>query len=221
MDRCIVVGNPYHDRVTAIGRDFEQEGRAAMRHRLFPQVPEGRPIAVFVSEVGYVVNPEAEIWQAANGFAGRGTTRYRSAVILEEVLDACRTLAPRPYVALRLHPKNTPDEFTAYTNELDAVSEGSDPLELVYVADLVIGMTSALLEEAAILGRPTLAVLPRVEERAWLAMVADGRIPSVVSREQLREALPALLCGGDARIGPASAGAADRIAEFIVSTLPQ
>ena len=220
-ERCIIVGNPHHDRVVAIGQAFEREGRAAMRRRLFPQVPERQPIAVFVSEVGYIVNPETEIWQAANGFAGRGATRYRSAVILEEVLDACRTLVQRPYMALRLHPKNSPDEFVAYAKELDTVSEGGDPLALVYVADLVIGMTSALLEEAAILGRPTLAVLPRVEERTWLAMVADGRIPSVVSREQLRGALPALLGGGEAHIRPASAGAADRIAEFIVSTLPR
>jgi hypothetical protein len=216
-ERCIVVGNPHHDRVLAVGRAFEREGRAAIRRRLFPLVPDGQPIVVFVSEVGYVVNPQAEAWQAANGFAGRGTTRYRSAVILEEVLDACHALALPPYMVLRLHPKNSRDEFAAYAHELDAISEGGDPLALVYAGDLVIGMTSALLEEAAILGRPTLAVLPRAEECAWLAMVDDGRIPSVFSREQLRRALPDMLALANVSAPPRPSGAVERIADFILA----
>jgi hypothetical protein len=216
-ERCIVVGNPHHDRVLAAGRDLAREGRAAVRSRVLPQAPGGRPVVVFVSEVGYVVNPEAERWQAANGFAGRGATRARSAVVLEEVLDACAAMTPRPFLVLRLHPKNRPEEFAPYSGELDAISQGDDPLALVYAADLVIGMTSALLEEAAMLGRRALAALPRPEEREWLTMVADGRIPHVLSRQQLRAALPALLLADEPRPSPATTGAAARIAEFVVS----
>jgi hypothetical protein len=191
--RITVCGNPHHDRVVDVARRLRAEGRDAVRCRLFPGIPPGRPLVLFASEVGYVVNPESSAWIAANRFAGRGGTRYRSAVVLEEVLDACGAMQEAPAVVLRLHPKNDAAEFAAYEGELAAISAGGDPLEAVFAADLVIGMTSALLEDAALVGCAVLSVLPRPEEREWLQMLADGRIPAAGSRAELRRLLPQVM----------------------------
>jgi hypothetical protein len=193
LSRIAVTGNPHHDRVRTRATSLAREGQVDLRARLFPDVAASRPLVVFIAEVGYVVNPEAEDWERENRFRGRGTTRYRTAVILEEVLDALALRAPRPALVLRLHPKNVADEFAAYRDEIAAMSQGGDPLAVIFAADLVVGMTSALLEEAQLMGCRCLAVLPRAAERNWLAGLADDRIPAVESRAALREALPALL----------------------------
>ncbi len=191
--RIQIVGNPHHDRVLERGAALEREGRKAIRARLFPAVDPLRQLIIFVSEVGYVVNPEAARWEEENRFRGRGTTRYRTTVILEEVLDALAVIAPRPALVLRLHPKNTLDEFAVYREAIDVVSIGGDPLAIVYSGDLVVGMTSALLEEAHLMGCRTLAALPREAERAWLASLADGAIPIATDRAMLRRAIAAQL----------------------------
>jgi hypothetical protein len=40
--------------------------------------------------------------------------------------------------------------------------------------------------EAALLGRPTLAILPRFAEKEWLDTIRSGITPCVTTREQLR-----------------------------------
>ncbi len=194
--RIAVTGNPHHDRVLARAKSLAREGRADLRARLYPDVAPSRPLVIFIAEVGYVVNPEAKRWEQENRFRGRGSTRYRTAVILEEVLDALALRAPRAALVLRLHPKNVADEFAAYHDEIAAMSQGGDPLAAIFAADLVVGMTSALLEEAQLMGCRSLAVLPRAAERDWLAGLADGRIPVVESRAALHETMPALLALG-------------------------
>jgi predicted glycosyltransferase len=119
----------------------------------------------------------------------RGKATYRTAIVLEELLEALSGLAPRPLLVVRLHPKNARGEFAAYESEVDAFSAGGDPLPLVFAADLVVGIATALLEEAHIMGRPALSILPREEERDWLEALRDGRITSVTARSELRPAL--------------------------------
>jgi hypothetical protein len=193
--RLIVTGDPHHDRVLEAARRLAREGRAAVRARVCPELPADRPLVVFLSEIGYVVNPEGSDWERQFGLKGRGAAfprgkaTYRTAIVLEELLDALSGLAPRPLLVVRLHPKNARDEFAAYEGEVDAFSAGGDPLPLVFAADLVVGIATALLEEAHIMGRPTLSILPRAEERDWLEGLRDGRITSVSARSELRPAL--------------------------------
>jgi hypothetical protein len=98
---------------------------------------------------------------------------------------------PRPWVVLRLHPKSRAEDFAACLDNVDAVSSGGDPLPLLWAADVVLGMTSMLLLEAALLGKPHLSVLPRAEERAWLAPLSSGLTPVAVTRAQLAKQLAA------------------------------
>jgi hypothetical protein len=94
---------------------------------------------------------------------------------------------------VRLHPKNRPEEFAVYAGEIDAFSAGGDPVDVLLDADLVVGMSSMILQEAAFLGRSVLAILPRAAERAWLPMLQSGAIPCVTDRAAIAPTVQRLL----------------------------
>lgn len=219
-DRILDCGHPYYDRVRAAGRELRRLGRDAVRGQVFPDSPKGRPVVVFLAEVSDGLIPGA--FQRGDDYTllGRGSTDERTLIVLEEVLDALAPVRSRPYVVLRLHPKNRPSEFAAYRREIDFVSQGGVALEAAFAADLVIGMTTGLLFEAAIIGRATLSVIPRPIEAGWLTGIGLGVIPSVHTRDALRDILPAAIADPARVMGrPAEKviqfGALDRMADFL------
>jgi len=218
--RVVDCGHPYYDRVRAIGRQLGRLGRDAVRARVFPGAPKGRPVVAFLAEVSTGLLPEAFRRGDDYTLAGRGGSDERTLIVLEEILDALAPLRPRPYVVLRLHPKNRESEFFAYRREIDFVSKGGSALDAAFAADLVIGMTTILLLEAAIVGRAALSVIPRPIEAEWLTGIGLGVVRSVHSREALRDILPAAIADPARVIGtPAEKviqfGALDRMADYL------
>lgn len=187
-NRVVNCGHPIYDSVAATRAAFEIEGKTAVQKRVLPDAGN-QPIFVFLSELSDGVDPSQFRRSADYTLHGRGVENGRTEIVLEEVLDACALVTPRPYLVLRLHPKQDQSLLKKYSREFDFVSEGGSPLDVVYAADLVIGMTTSLLLEAAILGSPTLSVLPRALERQWLATVRTAVTPAVTDRAALRLAL--------------------------------
>lgn len=215
--RALVTGHPQWDRVLQLRAALEREGRAAVQARALPEMPAGAPLVVFLAEISDGFGAARYRRSADYTLAGRGGADGRTEIVLEELLDALAALPRRPSLALRLHPKNDPAEFAAYREELDAISIGGPPYALVFAADLVVGMTTTLLAEAVLLGRPTLAVLPREAERAWLPPVAAEATPVVTTRTALRRELTRLLAGQAAAPPPAAAGAVERLVAFVAA----
>ena len=60
-----------------------------------------------------------------------------------------------------------------------------NPHQLLINSDLIIGMTSMLLLEAAILNCFTLSVLPVEDEKKWLPNTASGYTPVVTDKNSL------------------------------------
>jgi hypothetical protein len=192
LQRIVVCGHPHYDFVRAKRAALAAEGQAALKCRLLPGVLPGQKVAVFGAELSTGLNPQQFQHSAEYTLSGRGARRGRTEIVLEEFLDAVSGISPRPYLVLRLHPKNAPEEFSDYRPEFDWVSQGGSPLELLYAADLVVGMTSMLLLEAVLLGRPALAIVPRTAELAWLPIRTD-LLASATTRPQLRSKLRDLL----------------------------
>lgn len=184
-DRIALCGHPHYDRVRLCRADFEAQDREALRRSLFPDAPQGRPKWMFLAEGVDQLDPSVSFRTNDYTLHGRGDTDFRAAIVLEEILDAAAGLSPRPWIVLRLHPKNRLEEFDVCLAEVDAVSSGGDPLPMVWAADLVIGMTTMLLLETYLLGRPHVAVLPRASEKSWLATLANGSTPFVCTRPEL------------------------------------
>ncbi len=195
QQRITVCGHPQYDETRALAKQWEEAGGpASFRRRLFPDVTSGRRILTFVSEPPSFYGRLPLYPSNEYGFTGRGVHKERTKIILEEVLDAISVLAERPYVVFREHPRDRIDEYAEYKTEIDLFSRRGLPLELVYATDLTVGMTSMLLLEAALLGRPSLAVLVHVTEIDWLPNVRNGVTPYVLNRQDLRKILPDLLC---------------------------
>ncbi|MCC7250947.1 hypothetical protein [Hyphomicrobium sp.] len=190
-----IVGNPHHDAVRERGKELARLDRKQLRKRLFPGLAADRLLVVFLTEVGYVMNPEAKQWEQEFRLLGRGGSTYRTLVVLEELVGALAELMPKPLLVVRLHPKSERSEFSALESEIADFSAGGDPLIVCASADLVVGMTSSLLEESALMGCRTLSIVPRPVEAKWLSAVADGLIPCVSERSDLRQVIPGLLFG--------------------------
>lgn len=194
QQRIAICGHPQYDQTRTLAAQWGNEGgTVALRKRLFPDLAPGRKILTFISEgaLRYDLLPKRA--SGEYGFAGRGVDKGRTKIILEEVLDAVTGLADKPYVVFRAHPIEQAEDYAEYGHEIDRFSSGGSPLELVYASDLTVGMTSMLLLEAALLGRPTLAVLAQESEVELLPSVRRGLTPYVLTRAALREQLPVLL----------------------------
>jgi hypothetical protein len=191
--RAFVTTHPHFARLAAERRRLAAVGRDALRGRLFPAAPRGRPVLAFLAERSDGLDPTAFQRGPDYTLAGRGGDDRRTAIVLAEVLDALQTAEPRPFIVLRLHPKDDPRNYADFRDEIDQLSRDEPALEVVYAADAVVGLTTILLSEAAALGRPVLSVVPRALEREWLLSPPQGELVCVWERGNLRPALTAIL----------------------------
>lgn len=216
LDRVLVTGHPGYDTVLASGVALEREGRDRVRSRALPKAPAGARVLTFTAEIS--TGFDAAQFQRSEAYTlhGRGGRNGRTQIVLEELLDAARALSPRPHLVLRLHPKNVRDEFAGLLEEVDEVSAGGPALEVVYASDLVVGMTSTILIEAALLARPTLAIVPRPLERDWLPTIRAGITPCATTREAIRDHLASWFAGSWPPVSPfAETGALRRISDVL------
>lgn len=225
-ERIAVCGHPQYDLVRDLARQWARIGVPAFRSRIFPEVSNERRIVVFVSEGSLRYDLLPDTTAAQFGLKGRGFDKGRTKIALEEVLDAIASATERPYFVFRAHPIEDAGDYAEYASEIDRISSDGSALELIYASDLVIGMTSMLLLEAALLGKPCLAVLPDAAERVWLPGTESGLVPYATSREQIRLALTRLLQDDLAASAAAGTpevlfGALQRSADFIAARLQQ
>lgn len=222
-NKIVVCGHPHFDWIRDRVRKLARAGRAAARQRHFAAAGD-RHVMVFVAESVDRIEPAFSRRSPEYTLHGRGSSDYRTAIVLEEILDAVAAMRPKPYIVLRLHPKNQADEFAAYRGEVDMFSAGGDPVSVVWAADSVVGMTSMLLVEAQILGVPTLSILPRACEKELIVTTANGLTPVATTRADLRRELSALFdrpvrAGCPRETNLLSAGALSRLVGFVKARL--
>jgi hypothetical protein len=191
--RIVVAGHPHWDYVRTSGRRLRTEDRAILRRAMFGMELRDRRVLVFAAEVSGGLDPQQFQRTSEYLLTGGGDSCGRTEIVIEEFLRALAPLRDRTFLVLRLHPKNTPSDFSPYLTAFDAVSKMEPSIELLHAADAVIGMTSMLMIEAALLNRPTLAILPRVEEAAWLPTATAGVTPYATSRADVERKLSDLL----------------------------
>lgn len=158
---------------------------------------EGRHVVVFVSEISTGLNADQYKKGKDYEFHGRGKSILRTEIVVEEFLDAiqkvCKKKLLRPFLVLRRHPKETGGELKKLVKEFDAVSTKEDPIEVVKQADLVVGMSSMLLEEAYFSGVRVLVVVPRSQEKDWLGISRKGLVLWTSRRNALIRHLACIL----------------------------
>ncbi len=222
--RIVLCGHPYFDRVRNAGRTLEAQDRATLRRRLFPGHAEPQKVVLFAAEPSKSVGGLKEFQRDGDyTLVGRGGHANRTCIVLEEMLDAIATLPSPAYTVLRPHPASgdeAMEELAPFIGEFDHVANEGPVSELIHAADLVAGLTSMVLVEAVLMGRPSLSVVPRACERDWQITIAAGLTPCVWRRDELRKILPGTL--NDSATPSADAvrralpeGAGERVADFV------
>jgi hypothetical protein len=189
-EKIVVCGNPHFDHAMDVAAGLSKAGSQSLRNRILPGLGQNQKAIVFVAEGAARLRrlaPVAPIQEYT--LKGWGSSKGRTEIVLEEFLTAVQSLSPSPYLILRPHPKDAPDGYHDYLKYIDRVDSKTSPLELVYCADLIVGATSMLLQEAAVMGKSVLSILPRTEEREWLQGVRTGIIPFVTTRNELETIL--------------------------------
>lgn len=184
--RTIVCGHPQYDHVLNLYQTWTDNDRSRFRQQFLPGISDQQQVVIFLSEGSERVNllsPLPPMKEYA--LHGWGRSKGRTEIIIEELLTAVKALPQPPYMVLRIHPKDQIEDFQDYTGYFDRIDHTSPPLELVFCADLVVGMTSMLLLEATLLGRKTLSIVPRAAEKKWLSTTREGITPCVMSRDEL------------------------------------
>lgn len=194
--RVFTCGHPMYDRVRRDASRLAAEDRATVRGRALPGAPQERPILLVLAERLGGLNPPQFMRSADYTLAGRGGSDHRQHIVLEEVLNAIGGLERTPILVLRLHPKADPNDYAPYLSAFDAVSTEGPVTDLLIAADAVVGTTTTLLVEAALLGRPTLAVVPREQEKNWLVTIGAGVTRCATRRDEIRPAIEAVLVEG-------------------------
>lgn len=194
-DRVKVCGHPGFDAVRKRRKLLISEGRKNVRRRLWPELRPEYPLAMFVSELSDGFQPEQFRHSSDYTLSGWGGSDARTDIAIEEFLDAVAASAATPHLVLRLHPKETDGAEPTHASRFDLVSRAEPPLEAVFAADAVFGMTSILLLEAALLGSPVVSIVPRAVEKAWLPADASAYLACVTTREEVRESIADALRG--------------------------
>lgn len=218
--QVLALGHPHYDFVRDLAETWRHEPRARFRDRIFPAAA-GRPIVVFVSEGSARAAPLSEEELAEYTLRGRSGSNGRTEIVLEELIDALANASPKPYLVLRVHPKDDAADFASYAPMIDKLSKDESALHVVYAADLVVGMTSMLLTEAELLGCAVLAIIPRQAEIEWLPLTRSGGLTAATTRTAIADRLRGLSPGNIGR-QPAGElrqsypkGSTDRVAEFL------
>lgn len=217
------LGNPQYDLTLERSKKlFAEIPKNLLKEKLFGQEPL---VITFVAEPESTLNPALTAMSTSQRLKGTSGSPKRCLIVLEEFLAALKQLdqleQQEPLVILRLHPRNQESDFHPYKSDC-RLHSGGDPLELICASDLVVGMTSMLLLEAAIAGIPTLSIVPNIEEAQWLPTVAAGATPCATTKDQIAAALQDWYQSASVEPGPKSIadqwfepGALERIAAFV------
>jgi hypothetical protein len=173
-DRLRVTGQPYFDDLASRAGDLDT---ITLRAEL--GVDADRPIVVFASE------PQRKYFGAGLGYDEESS--------LMAVADAVSRICPDALLCVKLHPLEPDDAHAERAHDLPLdvrVIRAWPSTRLILAANVVCGMTSVFLLEAAVLGRPALSIRPGGDADDHFLAHHSDLITSVLDSDDV-EAAPA------------------------------
>lgn len=166
--RVAICGHPRMEQIAAIRSRWSDADRQNHRMKYLRISDPCTKVILFASELSVGLN--TSLFQRSPDYTlmGNPDNISRTEIVLDELLAAVAKLDFDPFLVLRLHPKQSLQDGVKHASQFDFVSHTEPILEMIHAADLVVGMTSILLVEAAALGRPVLSIVPIIGEREWL-----------------------------------------------------
>ncbi len=193
-EKLVVSGQPFFDYIRKTGDRFTTREIEALRRKLTGS--EGGHVVLFASQ------PIASIHRK-NGMA-EDFWGYTEETVLKSVVKCLSRLteemATKVTLVLRLHPKDEPnvyqDALATCPNSIKVVVDReTDSSLLLKASDLIIGMFSMLLLEAAILERRFISVQIGLKRENPLIFDRMGLLRSILTEQELEETLRGILSG--------------------------
>jgi UDP-N-acetylglucosamine 2-epimerase len=193
-ERLIITGQPYFETVLENWKNVNSKDVIKAKQN----IAHDRFVILFVSE------PLSKVYKQANHldhFYGFTEISIFTELItaLENVLDK---LHQKPIIIIRNHPKEDPESFKIFLKkykELITVDNVSNAFELVKIADLVIGMSSMLLIESAILGKSIESVQIGMKRKDNFVLNRLGITSPITNRKCLESKLVSYVNNLDAK----------------------
>lgn len=228
----VVTGSPNLEASLRSWRDRPPTSREALAAS-FGVDPGGR-LVLFLSEP-YRRQPDGALLTGPGGVWRDDATPlfgYTPDTILDHLIEAIAAAAAgRPVtLLLKVHPLEWPAPFAALAEKARGhglhavVIEWGSVMDLVALADVVTGMSSIALVEAALVGRPSLSVQIGLGPDAPFDPCignALGLTTSILDRAALNDAARAIMAGTlNGAAGPTPAfvdGASRRVADLVLA----
>jgi len=186
----IVTGSPNYERISRLRQRLEKVGVDVLREKHFQNSGQ-YPIVIFIDEHSNA--GDQRLFKSRDyTFSGRPGAKNRNEIIAGEILDALIDLEITPYFVVRLHPKSNETDYKSLSSEINKFSWTGDPYELIFCADLIVGITSMLLMESVLLGKEVISAIPREEEKEWAPPGLLDNIGCITTSDDLRKKLDSI-----------------------------
>ncbi len=204
--RIDIVGQLHLESTRSQIRKMTSSDRNRIREEVFPDAADGQKVITFLSEKSSGF--DNSMFRRAPDYTLHGSGQYdgRTEIVMEEFLSACDRLHNRPYLSCRLHPKCARADFEPLISRFDDVQSGGDATLYVQAADMVVGMTTSLLSEAAAMNKRTVSVVPRQVETRWIPQSVIDVIEVVWERDALDRAIRSGVADGNRSASTTSGG---------------
>ncbi len=156
--RLCITGQPAFDRLLKEGPDYLKSARASLRKSLHLTDED------FL--VGFVSEP---VLQDHGRVRGYDEFEVLKKLLHDSILTSSLSQGRPVHLAIKFHPREYPGKYTQLLRSCPSeiichVVPEMKPWDFLAVADKVIGLTSILLFEAALLGRSAISFQPNLPE---------------------------------------------------------
>ena len=170
-DMLIEFGHPYLSSLDGIAADLDV---ASVRKRL--GIEPAQKLALFASEA------------IREHFGGaRGYDQYDA---LRVFMNMLTTSSVKYKALIKLHPKDVHEEYQRilreYSNLMPVIVHNqANSVECIQIADCVCGMTSIMLIEAFVLGKPVVSIQPGLRVEDSMVLSRMGYLNTIVDANHL------------------------------------
>lgn len=188
-ERLVVTGQPAFDSILREHWALPSPDELRAAHGL----PVACPLVTFVAE------------RLGRDFADSlGYDEVSTLEFLGGALDAIAAVTGPLTLAVKLHPQNTMDQFDWAVGrwprvEVHLFAREITPRRMIAASDLVVGMSSVMLVESILVGRPTVSIELDARREPQLVAARTGAIPGIRRRDEASNLLRRLLTDARAR----------------------
>lgn len=152
-DRAVVTGQPAFDSLLSVSSADRQRNASATRSRL-----SVRPDEYLIA---YMSQPLQGFQKVLSGTdSERGTLPYDEKTVFADLQNAVKTSSCQCRIVIKPHPRELPESWIDTESAICTVDQEISSHDLAVAANVVVGMTSVILVESALLGSRVISLQP-------------------------------------------------------------